>query len=70
MLQVEEFDRKLASIFDQAFSECNNIEIMFKVIWIIGSMGNRPIIMAELWHNYEKLLQRIQDHYDDIKVRY
>lgn len=32
-------------------------------------MANRPIIMGQLWHNYEKLLQRIHDHFDDIKVR-
>ncbi|XP_025160705.1 dynein beta chain, ciliary-like [Harpegnathos saltator] len=65
---VEEYDRELASIFDRAFSECHNTEIMFKLMWIIGSMGNRPIIVAQLWHNYEKLLQRIHDHFDNIKV--
>lgn len=67
---MEEFDRQLANIFDQAFSECHNTEIMFKIIWILGSMANRPIIMAQLWHNYERLLQRIHDHFDDIKVLY
>ncbi|XP_018058898.1 PREDICTED: dynein heavy chain 9, axonemal [Atta colombica] len=68
LAKVEEFDRQLANIFDQAFSECHNTEIMFKIIWILGSMANRPIIMAQLWHNYERLLQRIHDHFDDIKV--
>ncbi|XP_014471080.1 PREDICTED: dynein beta chain, ciliary-like [Dinoponera quadriceps] len=68
LAKMEEFDRELASIFDRAFSECHNTEIMFKLMWIIGSMGNRPIVMAQLWHNYEKLLQRIHERFDDIKV--
>ncbi|XP_018352750.1 PREDICTED: dynein heavy chain 9, axonemal-like [Trachymyrmex septentrionalis] len=68
LAKVEEFDRQLANIFDQAFSEGHNAEIMFKIIWILGSIANRPIIMAQLWHNYERLLNKIHDHFDDIKV--
>ncbi|RLU17527.1 hypothetical protein DMN91_009762 [Ooceraea biroi] len=68
MAEVERFDRELANLFDQAFSECHNTEIMFKLIWIMGSMSNRPIIMAQLWHNYERLLERIHRHFDDIKI--
>ncbi|EGI59469.1 Dynein beta chain, ciliary [Acromyrmex echinatior] len=68
LAKVEEFDRQLANIFDQAFSECHNTETMFKIIWILGSMVYRPIIMAQLWHNYERLLQRIHNHFDDVKV--
>lgn len=66
---METFDRELANIFDQAFTDCHNAETMFKVMWILGSMANRPIIVEQLWHNYEKLLQGIHDHFDDIKVR-
>ncbi|KAG5306381.1 DYHC protein, partial [Pseudoatta argentina] len=66
LAKVEEFDRQLANIFDQAFSECHNTETMFKIIWILGSMAYRPIIMAQLWHNYERLLQRIHNHFDDV----
>ncbi|XP_077280935.1 dynein beta chain, ciliary-like isoform X2 [Temnothorax americanus] len=68
LVKVEEYDRELANIFDQVFSECHNTEIIFKAIWILGSMANRPIIMAQLWHNYERLLQIIHRHFDDIKV--
>ncbi|XP_050446950.1 dynein beta chain, ciliary-like [Cataglyphis hispanica] len=68
LAKVEEFDRQIANIFDQTFSECHNLETMFKVIWIIGSMANRPIIMTQLWHNYEKLLRRIHNLFDDIKI--
>ncbi|XP_025270513.1 dynein beta chain, ciliary [Camponotus floridanus] len=67
-IKVEEFDRQLANIFDQALSECHNTEAIFKMIWIIDSMANRPIIMAQLWHNYERLLQRIHNHFNNIKI--
>ncbi|XP_076548684.1 dynein beta chain, ciliary isoform X2 [Osmia lignaria lignaria] len=65
---VEQFDRRLASIFDQAFAECHDLESMFKFIWMIGSIANRPIIMAQLWHNYEDLIQRIDQQFSDIKI--
>ncbi|EFN63906.1 Dynein beta chain, ciliary [Camponotus floridanus] len=68
LTKVEEFDRQLANIFDQALSECHNTEAIFKMIWIIDSMANRPIIMAQLWHNYERLLQRIHNHFNNIKI--
>jgi len=67
---VEKYDRELATLFDQAFSECHNTEIMFKLTWVIGSMSNRPIIMAQLWHNYENLIEKIHMNFDNIKVRY
>lgn len=34
----------------------------------MGSIANRPIIMAQLWHNYEDLVEKIHDHFDKIKV--
>ncbi|XP_070518395.1 dynein beta chain, ciliary [Cardiocondyla obscurior] len=68
LTKVEEFDRVLANIFDQIFSESPNTETTFKIMWILGSMANRPIIMAQLWHNYERLLQKIHNDLDNIKV--
>lgn len=65
---IEQFDRRLASIFDQAFAECYNLESFFKFVWIMGVIANRPIIMAQLWHNYEEIIQRVDRHFSDIKV--
>ncbi|XP_076624613.1 dynein beta chain, ciliary-like [Colletes latitarsis] len=67
---VDQFDRRLASIFDQAFTECHNLESLFKLIWIMGSIANRPIIMAQLWHNYEHLIERIDQQFSDIKIMF
>ncbi|KAG7187946.1 hypothetical protein KM043_013908 [Ampulex compressa] len=66
--KVEKFDRRLASVLDQALVECHNTEATYKLIWIIGSLANRPIVMAQLWHNYERLLRRIHKHFHNIKM--
>nr|XP_012135345.1 PREDICTED: dynein beta chain, ciliary-like [Megachile rotundata] len=34
----------------------------------MGSIANRPIILSQLWHNYEDLMQRIDQHFSDTKV--
>ncbi|XP_076235061.1 dynein beta chain, ciliary [Calliopsis andreniformis] len=67
---VEQFDRRLASIFDQVFAECHSLESIFKYIWIIGSIANRPVIMAQLWHNYEALVEYMNKYFDDIKMMF
>lgn len=66
--QVEEYDRRLASIFDKAFMECHNLEGMFKLIWILGPIASRPIIQTQLWPHYENLLSTIHSHFDYVKV--
>lgn len=35
----------------------------------MGSIANRPIIMIQLWHNYENLVQKIEQHFNDTKVK-
>ncbi|KAK1137302.1 hypothetical protein K0M31_001815 [Melipona bicolor] len=65
---IEQFDRRLASIFDQAFAECHNLESFFKFVWIMSVIANRPIIMAQLWHNYEEIIQRVDQHFSNIKI--
>lgn len=65
---MEEFDRRLASVFDQAFLECHNVESMFKLIWIMGGIALRPVILTQLWPNYERLMSQIHEHMDIVKV--
>ncbi|XP_053593671.1 dynein beta chain, ciliary [Microplitis demolitor] len=66
--KVEEYDKKLASIFDKAFNECHDIEKMIKLIFIIDPISQRPIIQSQLWDNYEKLLSLIHNYLDEIKI--
>ncbi|KAI4487640.1 hypothetical protein M0802_011953 [Mischocyttarus mexicanus] len=65
---IEIMDRKLVNIFNQAFMECHDIESIFRFIWIIGTIANRPILMEQLWHNYDRLIKIINDEYDNFKV--
>lgn len=66
--KIQQFDRRLASIFDQAFAECHNLESFFKFTWMIGYIANRPIIMTQLWHNYEEMIQKVDDYLSHVKV--
>ncbi|XP_034948410.1 dynein beta chain, ciliary-like [Chelonus insularis] len=65
--KIEEYDRRLSSILNRAFSDCHNLEEMFKLIWVIGPIALRPIIQAQLWHNYETLLSTIHASLDEVK---
>lgn len=66
--KVEEFDRRLASVFDQAFLECNDVESKFKLIWIMGAIALRPVILSQLWPYYERLISDMHFHMDTVKV--
>lgn len=35
----------------------------------MGTIANRPLIMAQLWHNYETIIDRMNAHFDKIKVK-
>lgn len=35
----------------------------------MGTIANRPLIMAQLWHNYETIIDRMNTHFDKIKVK-
>ncbi|XP_076749597.1 dynein beta chain, ciliary-like [Xylocopa sonorina] len=67
-IMIEQFDRRLASIFDQAFAECHNLFAYFKFIWIISFISNRPIIMSQLWHNYEEVIERADRSFSNAKA--
>ncbi|XP_015433748.1 PREDICTED: dynein beta chain, ciliary-like [Dufourea novaeangliae] len=67
-IKVEQYDRRLASIFDQVFADCHNLESVFKFIWMMGPIANRPLIMAQLWYNYENLVQGIDKHFSKVKI--
>ncbi|KAK2582958.1 hypothetical protein KPH14_009015 [Odynerus spinipes] len=66
--KVDIMDRKLANIFNQAFMECYDMESMFRFIWIIGTIANRPVLLEQLWHNYDRLIKIINTEYDEAKV--
>ncbi|XP_011494831.1 PREDICTED: dynein beta chain, ciliary-like [Ceratosolen solmsi marchali] len=66
--QIEEFDRRLGTIFYQAFSECHTLESMNKFILNIGTIVNKPIIFQQLWPYYETILIKLHEEIDTVKV--
>ncbi|KAK6645275.1 hypothetical protein RUM43_001551 [Polyplax serrata] len=51
-----DLDRKLASILCQAFDDCHNLESTLKLINIVGSILERPLIKEEFTAKYKRIL--------------
>lgn len=66
--QIDEYDRRLASILDQAFSECHTIESIYKFSVNIGSIVTRPLVFRQLWPYYERLLGKLHLELDTAKL--
>ncbi|EFA11309.2 dynein beta chain, ciliary [Tribolium castaneum] len=58
--KIFEMDMKLAAIFCQAFEDCSNLESIFKLISIVGSVLERPLIKTEFTNKYTKILDMLQ----------
>ncbi|KAJ8958202.1 hypothetical protein NQ314_006441, partial [Rhamnusium bicolor] len=58
---IFEMDMKLAAILCQAFEDCCNLESIFKLINIAGSILERPLIKAEFTNQYEKILDLLEN---------
>ncbi|XP_067615922.1 dynein beta chain, ciliary [Eurosta solidaginis] len=56
---ILELDMKLAAILCQAFDDCHNLESMFKLINIVGSVIDRPIIKEQFTQRYTEIVQKL-----------
>lgn len=59
--RINDLDIKLAGIFCQAFNDCCNLESVFKLINILGSVLDRPKIKLAFTDNYINLLQMVDE---------
>lgn len=59
--KIYEMDLKLASILCQAFDDCNNLESIFKLINIVGSVLDRQLINQEFTSKYNKIITMLKD---------
>lgn len=57
--RILELDMKLAAILCQAFDDCYNLESVFKLINIVGSVLDRPKIKEEFTNKYADILQML-----------
>ncbi|KAG5897820.1 hypothetical protein JTB14_011820 [Gonioctena quinquepunctata] len=58
--KIVEMDMKLAAILCQAFEDCSNLDSIFKLINIAGSVLERPLIKEEFTNRYEKILDMLE----------
>ncbi|XP_059610636.1 dynein beta chain, ciliary isoform X2 [Phlebotomus argentipes] len=59
--RILELDLKLAAILCQAFDDCHNLESVFKLISIVGSVLDRPKIKEEFTNKYSEILKMLDE---------
>ncbi|KAH0629591.1 hypothetical protein JD844_011790, partial [Phrynosoma platyrhinos] len=68
--KIEDMDRRLGTIFGQAFDDVPSVEHAFKLIDIFGSLLERPLIAAEANNRYHLLITMFDRDLDDAKLIY
>ncbi|KAF4519850.1 hypothetical protein B566_EDAN005192, partial [Ephemera danica] len=58
-LKVTDLDRRLASILCQSFDDCHELEGIFKLISIVGSVLDRPLIKDEFTSKYKSIVSML-----------
>uniref|UniRef100_A0A6P7G4P0 Dynein beta chain, ciliary-like n=1 Tax=Diabrotica virgifera virgifera TaxID=50390 RepID=A0A6P7G4P0_DIAVI len=66
--RIFEMDMKLVAILCQAFDDCSNLESIFKLINIAGSVLERPIIKEEFTNQYEKILDMLESEIKMVEI--
>ncbi|XP_044764909.1 dynein beta chain, ciliary [Coccinella septempunctata] len=58
---IFEMDMKLSAILCQALEDCNNLDAVFKLINICGTILERPLIKTEFTKRYTKIIEMLYD---------
>lgn len=59
--RILDLDMKLAAVLCQAFDDCHNLESVFKLISIVGSVLDRPKIKEEFTNKYSEVLDMLDE---------
>ncbi|XP_078081541.1 dynein axonemal heavy chain 9 [Mustelus asterias] len=68
--KVEDIDRRLATIFCQAFEDAPALEHAFKLLDMFGSLLERPLIAVNASDKYPSLVVMYSKELDDVKHIY
>lgn len=68
--RILELDMKLAAILCQAFDDCHNLESVFKLVSIVGSVLDRPKIKQEFTNKYGEVLQMLDKEIESCETIY
>ncbi|KAK3091630.1 hypothetical protein FSP39_021358 [Pinctada imbricata] len=68
--KVCDFDRRLATIICQGFDDCASIESVYKLLDIMGSLLERPLIKKDFDSKYPMIIDLMLDEMDQAKEIY
>ncbi len=68
MDQIADMDQRLSQIVCQAFDNCNGYESIFKLLEMLGSLVERPLIHRDFRYKYPILVQLVSQELDSSKL--
>ncbi len=68
MAQIADMDQRLSQIICQAFDNCNGCESVFKLLEMLGSLVERPLIHRDFRYKYPILVQMVSEELDAAKL--
>ncbi|XP_010211142.1 PREDICTED: dynein heavy chain 17, axonemal, partial [Tinamus guttatus] len=68
--KIQDFDRRLTTIFCQGFDDCNSMASAVKLVHMFSSLLERPLIKAEVSPYYSALLEMFNTELDNAKTMY
>ncbi|BFZ02963.1 hypothetical protein BsWGS_06002 [Bradybaena similaris] len=68
--KVSDFDRRVATIICQGFDDCSGLEAMYKLIDIMGSLLERPLIKKDFDAKYPVVVDKMHEMLDEAKLMY
>ena len=70
MSQISDMDQRLSQIICQAFDNCNGAESIFKLLEMLGSLVERPLIQRDFRYKYPILVVMVTQELDSAKQIY
>ncbi|XP_068770010.1 dynein axonemal heavy chain 9 [Struthio camelus] len=68
--KVDDVDRRLATVFIQAFDDASDLEHAFKLLDMFGSLLERPVIAADAANKYPVLISMFDNALNDARLIY
>ncbi|NWX21666.1 DYH9 protein, partial [Aegotheles bennettii] len=68
--KVEDIDRRLGTVFIQAFQDASDLEHAFKLLDMFGSLLERPVIAADAAEKYPVLIRMFNSALDQARLIY
>ncbi|XP_077291064.1 dynein heavy chain at 93AB [Arctopsyche grandis] len=66
--EIIQLDTKLATILCESFDNCTNLECIFKLIDIVGTVLDRPLINKEFTAKYSDILVMLEDEIESCQI--